>query len=69
MKPDWLFLDEALSGLDDDAARTLFATVRTRLPHTQLVSVVHRTALFALFPRRWKIQSGETGTMRLEEAV
>ena len=71
MKPDWLFLDEALSGLDDDAQHALFAMVRTRLPHTQLVSVVHRTALFALYPRRGTISSGETGTMRLtlEEVV
>ena len=29
MKPDWLFLDEALSGLDDDAARALFATMKS----------------------------------------
>jgi vitamin B12/bleomycin/antimicrobial peptide transport system ATP-binding/permease protein len=63
MKPDWLFLDEALSALDEEAARTLFATVRSRLPHTQLVSVVHHAALLALHPRRATLRSSAAGLL------
>jgi putative ATP-binding cassette transporter len=50
--PSWLFLDEALSALEEPVARELFALLRRRLPATQLVSIAHHEALTALHPRR-----------------
>jgi vitamin B12/bleomycin/antimicrobial peptide transport system ATP-binding/permease protein len=50
-RPDWLFLDEALSALDEPAARSLFELVRARLPATQIVSITHDTDLAALHGR------------------
>lgn len=61
MKPDWLFLGEAPSDLDEEAARTLFATVQARLPQTQLVSFADHPALLALHPRRATLRSGAAG--------
>jgi vitamin B12/bleomycin/antimicrobial peptide transport system ATP-binding/permease protein len=48
IRPDWLFLDEALSALDEPSARSLFALLRERLPDTQIVSITHDAGLAAL---------------------
>jgi putative ATP-binding cassette transporter len=50
-RPDWLFLDEALSALDKPSARSLFELLRARLPATQIVSITHDTDLAALHER------------------
>lgn len=50
--PDWLFLDEALSALDDDSAEALFAMIRARLPDAQIVSITHQEHVRALHRRR-----------------
>ena len=49
--PDWLFLDEATAGLDADAALSMYAVLRQRLPGTTIVSIVHDAALAALHSR------------------
>jgi putative ATP-binding cassette transporter len=64
--PDWLFLDEAMSALDDPRAASLFAMLRTRLPKTQIVSVTHQKTLEALHPRRMVIVAEPDGRPRLE---
>ncbi|HEX7391142.1 MAG TPA: ABC transporter ATP-binding protein/permease, partial [Acidiphilium sp.] len=58
VRPDWLFLDEALSALDDPAAHALFAMLRTRLPDTQIVSVAHHDSVIDLHPRRTRLTPG-----------
>lgn len=60
-KPDWLFLDEALSALDDDAAAALFAMLRARLPRTQIVSISHHESVIRLHPRRIRVRPGADG--------
>lgn len=50
--PDWLFLDEALSALDESAAASLFTLLRERLPKTQLVSITHQRTAEGLHERR-----------------
>jgi vitamin B12/bleomycin/antimicrobial peptide transport system ATP-binding/permease protein len=50
-KPDWLFLDEAMSALDGAAVASLFAALRQRLPQTQIVSITHDAVLAGLHPR------------------
>jgi putative ATP-binding cassette transporter len=44
-RPDWLFLDEATSGLDPTAEVALYSLLLERLPFTTLVSVAHRIDL------------------------
>jgi vitamin B12/bleomycin/antimicrobial peptide transport system ATP-binding/permease protein len=53
--PDWLFLDEAMSALDEPAVASLFALLRRRLPHCQIVSIAHHDALVALHPRQLSV--------------
>ena len=45
LRPDWLYLDEATSSLDPEAQSELYATLRTRLPGTTLISIAHRAEI------------------------
>ncbi len=47
-KPDWLFLDEASSALDEPREKELYEMLRRELPEMSIVSVGHRSTLFAL---------------------
>ncbi|HET9146834.1 MAG TPA: ABC transporter ATP-binding protein/permease [Acetobacteraceae bacterium] len=68
VRPDWLFLDEALSALDEGAARDLFGMLRRRLPEAQIVSIAHHQALIGLHPRHTALVPGPAGSSRLAEA-
>lgn len=46
-KPDWVFLDEATSNLDEAAENTLYAHLRQSLPNITIVSVTHKPSLQA----------------------
>ena len=65
--PDWLFLDEALSALDESAVKSLFAMLRQRLPRTQIVSIAHHEALIALHPRQIALMRDGAGGGHLAE--
>ncbi len=71
LKPDWLFLDEAMSALDEPSARSLFALLQTRLPEAQIISVAHHASMVDLHARVASLKADEKGVMRLElgEAV
>jgi putative ATP-binding cassette transporter len=44
-RPDWLFLDEATSAVDESGEVRLYTLLRDRLPGTTLLSVGHRSSL------------------------
>jgi putative ATP-binding cassette transporter len=46
-RPDFAFLDEATSSLDETTESHLYGLLRERLPETALVSVSHRSTLYA----------------------
>lgn len=50
--PDWLFLDEATSSLDEASERRLYELVLARLPGAAIVSVAHRPSVAAFHTRR-----------------
>ncbi len=52
VRPDWIFLDEALSALEESAASELFKLLRARLPFAQIVSITHHSTIEALHPRK-----------------
>lgn len=41
-EPDWIFLDEATSGLDEQSERRAYALLREKLPRAALVSIADR---------------------------
>ena len=51
-KPDWLFLDESTSALDEASEALLYRALDEYLPETTIVSIGHRSALGALHDRR-----------------
>ncbi|MEQ9852580.1 MULTISPECIES: ABC transporter ATP-binding protein/permease [Pectobacterium] len=54
-KPDTLYLDEATSNLDHDAARQLLALVKMALPACTVVAITHQTELDDLFSHRYDL--------------
>ena len=68
-KPDWLFLDEATSAVDEETEARLYSLLRERLPGTTVVSVGHRSTLRAFHARRLTVTPNGTGPARIEEAA
>ncbi|HET6366827.1 MAG TPA: ABC transporter ATP-binding protein/permease [Pseudomonadales bacterium] len=61
-KPDWLFLDEATSAVDEASEGPLYALLRERLPGSTVVSVGHRSTLRPFHARRLVVRPNGAGT-------
>jgi putative ATP-binding cassette transporter len=72
-KPDWLFLDEATSAIDEETEARLYALLRARLPGATVLSVGHRSTLRPFHARRLAVTPSAAGNgvgpARLEEAA
>jgi len=55
-KPEWLFLDEATSAVDEATEARLYRLVRERLAETTVFSIGHRTTLHHFHTRRLVVQ-------------
>ena len=55
-RPDWVFLDEVSSALDEAAEQALYECLRSQLPNTTLVSVGHRSTLQRLHDEQWVLE-------------
>ena len=51
-RPEWLFLDEATSAMDESSERRAYQLVQERLPRATVVSIAHRTAVAGYHQRR-----------------
>jgi len=60
-KPDWIFMDEASSALDETTEAALYALLRERLPASAVVSIGHRSGLRLLHERCIEIARGSAG--------
>ena len=47
IRPSWIFLDEATSALDEPRERALYELLHQELPTASIISVGHRSTLFA----------------------
>ena len=54
-RPDWVFLDESTSALDETAERELYRKLHAVCPQTTVVSVGHRSSLAAVHDVQWSI--------------
>ncbi len=58
--PDFLFLDEATASLDEPSEAELYRLIEARLPRAAVVSIGHRSTLFAFHKRHAKlVRAGE----------
>jgi len=65
-KPDVLLLDEATSGLDEASEADLYELLAERLPDATILSIGHRSTLFALHGRRLDLAPEKDGKYRLK---
>jgi putative ATP-binding cassette transporter len=68
-KPDWLFLDEATSAVDEESETLLYTLVRERLPATTVVSVGHRSTLRAFHDRTLVVTPSNGGPATVAETA
>jgi putative ATP-binding cassette transporter len=66
-KPDWLFLDEATSAVDEPTEARLYHLLRDRLPRTTFFSVGHRTTLRPFHDRQLFAQPDGDGPASIVE--
>ena len=52
VKPDWLFLDEASSALDEATERAMYDLLAERLPGLTMISIAHKPSVVAFHDRR-----------------
>jgi len=60
-KPDWLFMDESTSALDEKLEGELYRMMTQRLPTTTIVNIGHRSTLTAYHRRRLDMTEGSGG--------
>jgi vitamin B12/bleomycin/antimicrobial peptide transport system ATP-binding/permease protein len=66
-KPEWLFLDEATSAVDESTEARLYRLVRERLPDATVFSVGHRATLGAFHARQLTVLPSEGGPASIVE--
>jgi putative ATP-binding cassette transporter len=64
-KPNWLFLDEATSNLDEASQSELYQLLIRRLPHTTLISIAHRDELARFHQQRIELHPRAEGAHEL----
>src|SRR5262249_10088957 len=65
-EPEWLFLDDATSALDEDAERTVYQFLEQQLPRAAIVSIAHRTSVARYHTRRWTLVPHPGGPAQLQ---
>jgi putative ATP-binding cassette transporter len=64
-RPDWLFLDESTSAVEEKLEAELYAMLARRLPDTTIMSIGHRSAVVGLHRRHIEMApEGERFTLR-----
>jgi len=68
-KPDWLFLDEATSAVDEATEARLYRLVREHLAGTTVFSVGHRATLRAFHSRQLLVRANGNGPSSIVEVT
>jgi putative ATP-binding cassette transporter len=58
-RPDWLFLDEATSAMDEETERDMYSLVREQLTDTTFISIAHRSTVEEHHTRVVPLSAGE----------
>jgi putative ATP-binding cassette transporter len=60
-EPDWILLDDATAGLDEQGERRVYDLLKERLPKSTLISLAHRPELARFHERHWSLSPGRAG--------
>ncbi len=66
--PEWLFLDDATSALDEAAEQRAYELLAKRLPRSTVVTATRRPPAAAHHTRRWTLVPGPDGRVALQAA-
>lgn len=55
VKPQWIFMDEASSALDEPMEKYLYELLQARLPKSSIISIGHRSTLLAQHERQLRL--------------
>ena len=58
-RPQWLYMDESTSAMDEEDEAMLYQALIDQLPGLSIVSVGHRSSLARFHPRHVRIQEGQ----------
>jgi putative ATP-binding cassette transporter len=67
-RPDWLFLDEATTAIDEASETAIYQMLAEELPDTTIVSISHRSALAAFHARQLEMRPTAEGTSTISAA-
>jgi len=67
-RPDWLFLDEATSSMDEAMEVEIYETLAKTLPETTIVSIGHHASLAQFHKRRLEMRPSAPGVFTPAEA-
>lgn len=68
-KPDWLFLDEATSAVDEGMEAEIYEMLAEKLPRTTIVSIGHRSSVLRFHKRHLEMQPSAAGIFTLGEVT
>jgi vitamin B12/bleomycin/antimicrobial peptide transport system ATP-binding/permease protein len=68
-KPDWLFLDEATSAVDEGMEAEIYEALAEKLPRTTIVSIGHRSSVAQFHKRHIEMQPSIAGISTLGEVA
>src|SRR5438132_7463475 len=68
-KPDWLFLDEATSAVDEATEARRYRLLRARLAETTVFSVGHQAALRPFHARQLVVELNPSGPSSIAEVT
>jgi putative ATP-binding cassette transporter len=68
-RPDWLFLDESTSALDEKLEAEIYRMLAERLPKTTIVSIGHRSTLLDFHDRQIEMGAGADGLFTPHDKV
>ena len=66
-KPQWLFLDESTSAMDEASEHTFYLSLRATLPDVTYLTIAHRSTLKAFHARLFRILPQDDGSHQLTE--
>ena len=64
--PEWLFLDEITSALDESSEQRVYELLAEQLPNVTVIAVAQRPIALRHFPRRWYLSPVEQGPAMLQ---
>ncbi|MBW8781871.1 MAG: ABC transporter ATP-binding protein/permease [Verrucomicrobia bacterium] len=66
-RPEWIFLDEATSAMDEAAEQAFYLSLRATLPNVAYLTIAHRSTLKALHARHFRVLALDDGSHELAE--